>query len=226
MNTAPSGASGFLRYGIFAIFAVASIFIAWFGMDYFEQGLKPRALAGNLKTGTLLPQPKPLQPFLLTDQDGNPFTLENLRGHWTFLVIGYTSCPDVCPTLLATFKAIDRQITPAEAKPAANFLFVSVDPARDSPAQLAKYVRYFNPRFLGATGKDDEALHALTGQLGLLYKRAEGETSAMGYLIDHSASIMLIDPEGRLAAVFSSPHDPRLIAEDFKTIVAREAHIE
>ena len=99
-------------------------------------------------------------------------------------------------------------------------------PARDSPAQLAKYVRYFNPRFLGATGKDDEALHALTGQLGLLYKRAEGETSAMGYLIDHSASIMLIDPEGRLAAVFSSPHDPRLIAEDFKTIVAREAHIE
>jgi len=220
MSAEQSEGSGFLRHGVFVIVAAAAIFIMWFGMDYFEQDLKPRALAADLKSGTLLPQPKPLLPFRLIDQDGRPFTLDNLRGHWTFFVIGYTSCPDVCPTLMATFQAIDRLITPVGTKPVADFLFVSVDPERDSPAQLGKYVHYFNPRFLGATGTDD-VLRALTGQLGLLYRRVEGQKTAMGYLIDHSASMLLIDPEAGLSAIFSSPQDPQLIAEDFATIRAR-----
>jgi len=211
---------GFLRYGFFVVITAATMFLMWFGMDYFEQELKPPELAADLKSGTLLPQAKPLQPFLLTDQDGKTFTLGNLRGHWTFLVIGYTSCPDVCPTMMSTFKAIDHQISSLGGKLAADFLFVSVDPERDSSEKIGKYVHYFNPRFLGATGTNEE-LRALTGQLGLLFRRVENEKTPTGYLIDHSTSFMLIDPDAGLSAVFSSPQDSQLITEDLATITAR-----
>lgn len=191
----------------------------WFGLSYFQQGLQqPPAL---MQSGTFaLPQPRPLKPFTLTRDDGAPFTPAELRGHWTFLAFGYTRCPDICPTLMATFKEIDRLLGQADAEPKPNFLFVSVDPERDSPEQIGHYVRYFNPQFRGATGPH-EALRGLTEQLGILYARAEGQESAIGYLVDHSASIMLIDPHGRLAAVFSQPHVPRSMAEDYHTLVKR-----
>ncbi|CAK0773592.1 protein SCO1 [Gammaproteobacteria bacterium] len=221
MSSVQSEGSGFTRYAIFVIIAAAAILFSWFGLDYFEQDLKPHEVTENLKIGTFLPQTKPLSPFTLTDQDGKPFTLDNLHGHWTFLAIGYTACPDICPTIMSTFKAIDLRITSSETKPIAEFLFVSVDPNRDSPKKVGDYVRYFNPRFLGATGSNDDVLHALTGQLGLFYKRVEGGKTSMSYLIDHSASIMLINPEGSLSAIFSSPQDPKLIAEDFATINGR-----
>lgn len=202
---------------VVAIFATAVGI--WFGMAFFADGPRQRPSAIALKAGTLLPQPKALQPFALTDQDGNPFSLDDLRGRWTFVSFGYTSCPDVCPTLMATFKTLDGLLPPDRAEPPADFLFVSVDPERDPPERLSQYVRYFNPRFLGATG-EHEALHALTGQLGVLYARVDNSNSAMGYLVDHSASILLIDPQSRLAAIFSTPHDPKAMAEDFAAIVA------
>ena len=122
---------------------------------------------------------------------------------------------------LATFDAIERRIAeaggsgPVAARP--RFLFVSVDPERDTPQRLAQYVRYFNPGFLAATGEEPQ-LRALAAQLGLLYARVEGQDTAMGYLMDHSASILLIDPEGRLAAHFGTPHDAGRMASDFLTI--------
>ncbi|CAK0761136.1 protein SCO1 [Gammaproteobacteria bacterium] len=211
-----SGGIGFFRYGVFIVGAISTIFAMWFGMDYLEQGLKPNVV--TLKSGTYLSQPKPLQPFFLTSQDGKPFTRDNLLGHWTFLAIGYTACPDVCPTLMATFSAVARQITPSGAKPATDFLFVSVDPERDTPQHLAEYVHYFNPDFRGATGSDN-ALQVFVRQFGLLYQRVAVPGSALGYVIDHSSSILLIDPEARFSAVFSAPHDPQAIAADFARLV-------
>jgi protein SCO1/2 len=122
---------------------------------------------------------------------------------------------------LATFKTVDRLIVEgASARGVAarpRFLFVSVDPGRDTPERLAQYVRYFNPAFLGATGEDVQ-LRALAAQLGLLYARVEGQDTAMGYLMDHSATIVLVDPEGRLSAIFSAPQDATRVASDFMTI--------
>lgn len=212
--------SSFTRYAVFVVFAGSAIIFSWFGLDYFEQYLKPREVAANLKTATFLNQPKPLIPFTLTDQDEKPLTLDNLRGNWTFLAIGYIACPDICPTLMNTFKALAQRISPPAAKPAAQFLFISVDPERDSPKQINAYVRYFNPLFLAATGKEEE-LRAFTGQLSLFYRKVEGNKNAFTYLIDHSATIMLINPEASLNAIFSPPHDPKLIADDFATINGR-----
>jgi len=215
-NKSPEYSSLF-RYAIFVIFAGGAIIFSWYGIDYFEQLIKPSESSGNLASGTILPQPKPLLPFSFIDQNGNPFTQENLRGHWTFLAIGYTACPDICPTLMANFKAIDNLITPAGAQPLADFLFISVDPERDNTGQLKDYVHYFNPRFRAATGTEQE-LRGFAGQLGLFYRKVTGQNNS-NYLIDHTASILLIDPEGRLKVIFSAPQTAKLIAQDFLTII-------
>jgi protein SCO1/2 len=185
----------------------------WLGLQQFRGG--PDRTPLQLRSGTLLPSPRPLQPFALTAHDGRPFDLERLRGHWTFLAIGYTHCPDVCPTTLATFDAIAKKVAASRTPP--QFVFVSVDPERDTPEQLGRYVTWFNPAFVGATGPEP-ALRGLTTQLGLPYAKAEGNNTTLGYLVDHSATIMLIDPLARLAAIFSAPHDPVAMAQDFTTI--------
>jgi protein SCO1 len=226
-SATPEGGKG--QPGLTLLFVlIAGLAVAaglWFGATTFRGLSKPQPL--TLAQGTLLTQPRPLADFALTDQDGRPFSLANLRGAWTFLSLGYTHCPDVCPMTLATFDAVERQIAQSggqsaggrqvEARP--RFLFVSVDPGRDTPERLAQYVRYFNPGFLGATGEESQ-LRALAAQLGLLYARVEGQDTAMGYLMDHSASILLVDPQGRLTAIFSAPHDAALMASDFLAIAA------
>lgn len=194
----------------------------WLGSTTF--GGRPAAPKVPVLTqGTALPQPRPLADFSLVDQDGQPFALANLKGHWTFLSIGYTSCPDICPMTMATYQAMARRLT-GEASEAAEakgprFLFVSVDPGRDTPERLAQYVRWFDPGFLGATGEDGE-LRALAAQLGVLYARVDGQETAMGYTMDHSASILLIDPQARLAAVFGAPHDAAGMATDFLALAS------
>jgi protein SCO1/2 len=184
----------------------------WLGLHQFQTGMQGPA---DLRAATALHPPRPLQDFALTGHDGQPFTLDSLRERWTFLSIGYTHCPDVCPTTLATFDAVAKRADSATKRP--QFLFVSVDPERDTPEKLGQYVTYFNPAFRAATGPQD-ALKRLTGQLGLIYRRVDGQDTALGYMVDHSASILLIDPMGRLAAIFSAPHDPDAMAQDYLTI--------
>ena len=167
----------------------------------------------ELAAGIVLAPPKPVQPFTLVDQRGQPFGLGRLKNHWTFMFFGYTHCPDVCPTTLSVLNQALLQLEDEpEAQQDAQVVFVSVDPQRDTPEQLADYVAYFNEGFIGATGAPD-AIAALTRQLGILYVLNDdgGE-----YTVDHSASILLMDPAGRLAAVFSGyPHDPRALAAGY-----------
>jgi protein SCO1/2 len=171
----------------------------------------------QLEQATLLPSGKPVTDFQLTDHNGQSFTLENLRDKWTFAFFGYTHCPDVCPTSLAMLGQVQRKF---EKQPALDALpqmvFFSVDPERDTPELLSNFVPYFHPDFVGATGDPKEIL-ALTRQLGILYAKAEG-SGADDYLVDHSAAIILFDPEGRFHALFGVPHDPDLIASDFLLI--------
>jgi protein SCO1/2 len=174
--------------------------------------------APQLQQATLLPQPKPLAEFNLTDHREEDFTLEDLRGHWTLTFFGYTHCPDVCPTSLAAMAQVMDRLEAGEASgPLPRGLFVSVDPQRDTPQQLASYVPYFDPEFTGVTG-DPEQIRSLTRQLGILYMKSGDSGGGDDYLIDHSAGIVLFDPDGRFHALFSVPHDPARIASDFLLI--------
>ncbi|MGD8587748.1 MAG: SCO family protein, partial [Chromatiales bacterium] len=170
------------------------------------------------KEATLLPQLKPLPPFSLEDQQGKVFDNQRLLGHWTFLDFGYTHCPDICPTTLALLADLDARLRSIKQKTPYEIAFVSLDPERDSRQRLAEYVGYFDPSFLAVRG-EGQALRQLTKPLGILYEKVPTPNSAMAYVMDHSASIALIDPQGRYYALFSPPHDAASMAEDFKLII-------
>lgn len=163
---------------------------------------------------THLPAPKALQAFNLLTHNGEPFTLDSLSGQWSFVFFGYTHCPDVCPTTLATLSAVAKQLVQTrERPPAARFYFVSVDPERDTQAHLAQFVPYFNSDFVGVTGRPEQ-IDNLTRQLSILYVKGAPDAQG-GYLVDHTASVLLLNPAGQFEAVFSPPLNASHIAADF-----------
>ena len=162
--------------------------------------------------GVLWPNPRPIGEFALQDHHGGAFTRERLDGVWTFMFFGYTHCPDICPTTLATLRRIEHDLA-AHASAPRQHVLVSVDPARDTLEHLARYVSSFGPAFLGVTGSDGE-LSRLAREVGATWFRDEPQDDG-SYFVEHSASIMLIDPRGRLVALFGMPHDSATIAARF-----------
>jgi len=170
----------------------------------------------ELQSGILLPSPRPIAPFALLDQDGQPFGPEQLKGRWTLLFAGFTHCPDVCPTTLGLMKALAQRLQPAPA-----MLFLSVDPERDTPQRLREYVGYFGPGIRGVTGPREQ-LEALCASLGIAFVKVPGATEA-DYTMDHSAALVLITPEGRVAGYFTPPHKADTLAADLARILGSDS---
>ncbi len=167
---------------------------------------------------TVLPKARPLSNFSLITHDGRAFTLSQLQGHWSILFFGYTHCPDVCPTTLQVMKMVWQKLQPDTANPhRPRLYFVSVDPDRDDKATLQQYVQYFHPDFTGVTGKADE-IDKLVNQLGIMYGFDEKNGDNKDYIVNHSASLVVIDPQGRMRALISPPHIADRITADFQTI--------
>jgi protein SCO1/2 len=167
----------------------------------------------------ILPEPRVIADFDLVDQDGATFSLEQLRGKWSLLFFGFTHCPDVCPSALFDLHQVNQEAARAASGEARHqVIFVSVDPERDSPARLGEYAAYFDPGFIAVTG-DPEQLAALTRQLGVAWRIEPHEPGAENYSVDHSASIMLTDPQGRLHGVFPAPHDAAKISHDLLALL-------
>ena len=178
--------------------------------------LKPAADFSEL-SATVFQQPRALQPFELLDHHGADFTNASLAGHWSFLFFGYTHCPDVCPTSMAMLGQVQRNLAKdPNTGELPQVVFFSVDPERDTPELLASFVPYFHDSFIGVTGDADEILK-LTRQLGIIYGKVEGSGND-DYLVDHSAAIILFDPEGRFRALFNVPHQPEYIVTDLQAI--------
>jgi protein SCO1/2 len=170
-------------------------------------------------TALLWPNPKTLSAFQLIDQHGKPFDAARLNGHWSFLFFGYTNCPDVCPSTLEFFKQLGARLaTNRDLLAQPQFILISVDPERDDPQRLREYLDYFDSKFIGLTGTPGQ-INSVTSQLGVLAVKVESESDDGSYLIDHSASIFLVDPYGRLVGVFGLPHELEVIANEFEAIV-------
>lgn len=184
----------------------------------FYQGLLGKKTAPEPSIpGFLWPQPKALTSFVLNDQEHQSFGLQQLKGKWTFLFFGYTHCPDVCPLTLSVLAEVERRLAESpQGVQDVQVVFVSLDPKRDTPKKLREYVHYFHHDFLGVTG-GKEQLTELTRQLGIVYAVSDPAQSG-DYLVDHSASVLLIDPQTRLVAVFGMPHDASTIANRFTAI--------
>ena len=174
--------------------------------------LRERAIAPpTLQAGTALPESRPLADFSLTAQDGQPFTREDLRGRWTLLFTGFTNCPDICPLTVASMADLRRRL----ARDDLQFLFVSVDPERDTPEVIRRYLAHFDPGLVGATGPRAD-IERFTAGLGLAQIVNPGAGDE--YTVDHSTALVLIDPEARLAGYFSAPHAPDALAADLANL--------
>jgi len=162
---------------------------------------------------------KKLPDFTLTGSGDEVLDLDHLKGKWSFIFFGYTHCPDVCPTTMASlgmaFKILEKDPTVSSQ---IQGIFVSVDPERDSPELLDKYVAYFHPDFQGVTG-DTSQVDALSRAMGALYTIDRGG-SAESYLVTHNSSIFVVDPRGRRYGRLPPPHEPAAMAAIFTQIVA------
>lgn len=180
--------------------------------------LRNRAAAPpSLERATLYAERRALPAFELIDQARAPFGPARMRGRWTFLFFGFVNCPDVCPTTLAMLADVRARIATASAGDVPQVVLVSVDPGRDTPPVLAQYVAHFDPSFTGVTG-GPAAIETLTRALGVAV--AVGAPADDGsYAVDHTAAIFLVDPAGRVAALFNTPHEARAIVRDYLKIV-------
>lgn len=158
---------------------------------------------------TVLPKAKDLKPFNLATADGKPFTVESLRNKYTFLFFGYTSCPDVCPTTLKVLGTLYSDLAKKNQHRDVQVVFVSVDPRRDKPDVLKKYVAYFHKDFIGVTGNEAQIAN-LAKQLGASYEVLyDGKSD--NYPVNHTGLLFVTNPDARYAAIFSPPHEADLI---------------
>lgn len=152
--------------------------------------------------------------FTLMDQSGRAVTNRDLRGRWSLLYFGYTSCPDVCPTELQTMAEALDSLGPnlaGHVQP----VFVTVDPERDTPERLADYVKLFHPRLMGLTGTPAQVAQAARAYRVYYAKARPGDGDA--YLMDHSSFVYLLDPEGAVRALFR----PGTTADDLAAALRR-----
>jgi cytochrome oxidase Cu insertion factor (SCO1/SenC/PrrC family) len=159
----------------------------------------------------------PAADFSLTDQDGRPFRLSQLRGKVALLFFGYTSCPDACPTTLSKLSRVYKMLGAEGGRVVT--VFVSVDPRRDTPRALKEYLKYFRINSVGLTGSKEE-IDSVVGQYGAKYE-IEQSDSASGYHINHSTDLYLIDQRGQVAHTFAYKDQAKPIADEILKALSR-----
>lgn len=182
------------------------------GNPFKERSHYPESLRG-----VIYPELKPLQAFNLVDHENNVLGLEQLKGRWTFLVFGYTQCPDICPATLSQLTNLSQTIgATMNAELLPRFIFVSVDPARDSVSILNDYIKYFDRGFIAVTGALRN-IEAVEEQFSVFHRNTATDSNG-NYRVTHSAEIFVIDPLARIAGRFSPPISTRQVAQQYQDL--------
>ncbi len=174
------------------------------------------AAPAELKTALVLPAPVDLPNFSLIDQSGNTVNANTFRGQWDLVFFGFTHCPDICPMTLQTLSNAKRALLEAGADTVPRIVLVSVDPERDTPEIVGKYVDYFGADNLGVTG-DLEEIRQFTSALGIYFEKADSDDEDYG--VDHSAAVVIINPDAQFSGLFSAPHIAENFVHDFPIVV-------
>lgn len=197
---------------VLALVLVALVGGAWFFV---------RAYMGpgeQTQYATVLPSPMDFRALSLTDQEGDAFTRESLKGNWSLLYFGFTRCPDVCPATMQIL-AVTRDRLAAQGLPESilpKIVLISVDPDRDTADVLKSYVSYFGEDIIGLTSNRSE-LRKLTKQPGILIQESLSDD---GYSVDHPESVFVINPNAKLQAFFIAPHSVDALVHDLPLILA------
>ncbi|SFU18847.1 SCO family protein [Pseudomonas marincola] len=164
----------------------------------------------------LLPQSRNLPDLELTDQNGQPFKVSQLKDQWSLLFFGYTFCPDICPATLAELRQIRGQL-PADTRDKLRIVMISVDPNRDTPEQLKKYLNYFDPQFMGLTAPEP-VIQKLANAVSIPFIPAD--TSKPNYTVDHSGNLVIIGPDGTQHGFIRAPLNNQKLVEQLPELVA------
>ncbi|MFN8446851.1 MAG: SCO family protein [Caldilineaceae bacterium] len=168
--------------------------------------------------GRLVEPPVTGVDFALTATTGKPMALHEFRNRVTLIYFGYTFCPDVCPTTLAKLAGVLRQLTPDE-RDSIQVLMVTVDPQRDTQEKLKEYLAHFDPSFIGFTGSDDQIAKAAAA-FNITYTKHAGSVES-GYLVDHTASVAVVDQEGTWRLIFPYELGRDLILADLTHLLRK-----
>lgn len=187
-------------------------------------GQAPAAVAPSAPSGTgsatsqvfRIEPPVPAHDFELIDQHGRPFRLRAQRGHPVLLFFGYTHCPDVCPTTLVTFKAVKDQLGSLAQE--VRLVFITVDPERDTPQRLKEYVGYYDPDIVALWGTPEQ-IQAVRTAYGIVAEKQPQEGAPGGYWVVHTASALLVDPQGRLRAMYPFGTSAQQMAADLRALL-------
>jgi len=200
---------------VISIVAVIAVFMAMF----LHKVLSPRVMSQEelrINRAITFDVPRIIREFSLRNDQGEDFSLEDLKGKWSLIYFGFSHCPDVCPTALAKLahlvKALDSDIAGQT-----QVLLVSLDPARDTPEKLAQYVRYFSPEFTGVTGEFTEIM-GLTRNVNVAFNKVLLDDD---YTIDHTGNLVLVNPHGHYHGFFKPPFELATLKTTFQSIVVQ-----
>lgn len=187
----------------------------WIGINpLFHKGSESNPTV-PVTIATYIHPAKPLPDFSLIDNKNKPFTQKTLLGHWTLLFFGYAKCPSICPATLATVTDLFHSIKDIQ-KDQPHFVFVSLNPQNESPQILDEFLSRFNSNFIGLTGEEVEItkLSKSCSIYSFEEMDAKGQT-----IIDHSATLLLINPQGQIQALFSPPHKTEELIKDLRILM-------
>jgi protein SCO1/2 len=200
---------------ILAILIIA--IAAGLGLALSQKLFSPEAMVSadkpKLAVTTLIDQPRQLPAFKLQNAYGE-VSNETLKGSWTLVFIGFTHCPDVCPTTLTELSRAQKIWAASKLSNKPKLLFISVDPERDTPKILADYAAFFNKDTITGTAPEPQ-LGELMSALGLVYMKVP---QADTYTMDHSATLVLLNPNAEFAGIIRPPLKPEAIAKDLLTL--------
>ena len=196
------------------IFVAIAIVAAVLAGAYVANRLEPPATA---KSAMILPDPDPVPAFSLVDQYGNDIDESVFEGQWDLVFFGFTHCPDICPLTLQVLGAARHELVEAGDEVLPRVVLVSVDPERDTPEQMGRYIGYFGDHNLGITGELAE-VRKLTDGLGVFFEKTAERNG--NYSVDHSSVVLLLNPDGEMHALFTAPHNAGNFVHDLPIIMA------
>lgn len=214
---------------------LVAVFTVWYGIrPVLEEHAPPPIIRPAITTATLLKPRKLITDFALTDTTGKSFTEKSLLGQWSLMFFGYAQCPETCPKTLTIINELWKQLPQTqdhnqtqnqpETQPYSDirFLFVSLDPKSDIVQTLKDFLGRFNPNFIGLTG--EEVVVQKLGKTCGIYSwedpNANKNNPTTPKMIDHSSTLLLINPQGQLHAVFSPPYHTEAMAKDLQQILS------
>jgi len=171
------------------------------------------------QVATVFPVAGEVPEFSLLDHNGDLVGRDVFQGYWNLVFFGFTHCPDICPLTLQVLTSAKNELAADGFTPLPRIVLVSVDPERDTPENLAKYVAYFGDDNVGITGDLTELLK-LTKGLGIYFEKTAGD--AENYSVAHSAVVLVINPDGQLKALFSAPHEAGNFVHDLPIIMGQQ----